>query len=237
MSIIKKEPKLIQLYHQSLAIKIQNDEQLTRINSTMGSWDEESLYRLRNQQYANFYDNYNDNDWFCFVKRYILLLEIQIRAKHILMLPFPIYLIHLIAQFSMARIYPLFIMPNCYSQVWLGSQCKQFVLNNCIYKFELFICDKNCDILKHKLSFYPNKGLFYCCNYEKNNNKYQISSSLTHQINPIIQKSDDASLKIYVSLTLQYKPKYIIISINLHNINKSVKNNTKQCICYTIDNA
>lgn len=210
--------QIIKSIHQ---IAIKSDDEL--INSTNFQWKS-----LQIQQEINLYNNYNDVEWFNFIKQYILLLQSEIRRKHILLSIFPFYIIHIISQFSSPLFYPLFIIPNdnYWYTISIQNQKKKLILNHIIYKFEFFICNNYCDI-KHKVSYYPHNGLFCCYNNFKDN---KHASIIKHKTIPFINTT-----QIYVSLEIQYKFKEIIIIIKLNN-EKNDNNNNNRVFCYKIGN-
>lgn len=188
---------------------------------------------IKSKQQEIFYQNYGDDDWFNFVKRYMLLLESKILKNNIILSLLPLFIIHIIAKYSSAIFYPLFIIPkNLICEFCIERQMKKFVLEHYVYKFEFVICDKKLHI-KHKASYYPNKGIFYCCNLDNN----KITGFAYNQKNvPIIDNSENDN-QVYVSIELEYKGFKIRITIYIHQLQKGFFNDKNaHSICYEIDN-
>ena len=171
-----------------------------------------------------FYDNLNDEDWFMFVKRYVLLLKSQILQKNIVLSILPLFIIHIIAQYSICNLYPLFVIPNnniC--RFCIQSQKKKFILKRFVYKFEFVICNKKLQII-HKLTYHTNKGIFSCCSMDKNEIKCM---NIKCEGKPIVRINDKNEL--HVSIEMQYNQGNIQIFIQLKN-----NNNNEQLCSYEI---
>lgn len=187
-------------------------------------WYWKSIY---NQD--QFYNNYHDDDWFFFVKRCICMMEIAVLKKNILFSVIPLFIIHIIAEFCMPILYPMFIIPNndILELFAIKTQKKQLILNQFVYKLQFIICNQNLQI-KHRLSYYPNRGLFYCCNLQDK----KIISSMRKQFNntDIVTKKTDCGL--YICLEIEYKPCCTTIMICVKWCHKS----TSHYWFYDVDN-
>ena len=192
--------------------------------------DNESECVLSTQQRKKFYSHYNDEDLFIFIKRYMLLLESAIlRKKNILLSVLPLFIIHIISQYASLILNPLFVMPSLSFRRNinnLSTQKRQFRLNNYVYKFEFVVFSSTNLHIKHKLSYYPNRGLFYYCNFENGTvtkfDKYQVENY------PICGD-------LYVSIQIEYHTVIFTIKICVWNNNFGVINN-KHFWRYSLDN-
>ena len=100
-----------------------------------------------------FYSKQFDNGWFNFVKIYILLLEKRILYKNIVLSILPLFIIHIVSEYSSPLLFPLFLMPSN-SLLSIQAQKKKFILNNVIKKFEIIICNRYSQKIKHKKLLY-----------------------------------------------------------------------------------
>ena len=173
----------------------------------------------------SFYAKYFDDEWFNFVKRYLLLLEKAVIAKKILLSILPFYIIHLVSQYSSPLLFPLFIMPtNCL--LVIKAQKKKFILNNVIKKFELLICNRYQQHVKHKLSYYPNTGLFIASSMCCTDGDKIIYNCLKYKTEPIVRNTYSSEFKLLVHLEMKH---------NKDNIGILIKINEEIEFCYKID--
>ena len=165
-----------------------------------------------------FYSKQFDNGWFNFVKIYILLLEKRILYKNIVLSILPLFIIHIVSEYSSPLLFPLFLMPSN-SLLSIQAQKKKFILNNVIKKFEIIICNRYSQKIKHKLAYYPNSGVFIAGTennlYSTCNNKISYNC-LKYETKPIINNNDNFSqIKILVHLEIHYDEEDIRILMQI----------------------
>ena len=176
---------------------------------TVSVWNEEEEEKWYSKQF--------DNEWFNFVKIYILLLQKRIVYKNIISLILPLFIIHIISEYSSPLLFPLFLMPSN-SLMSIQAQKKKFILNNVIKKFEIIICNRYSQKIKHKLAYYPNSGVFIAGtvnNLYATGNNHIAYTCLKYKTKPIINCDNCSQIKILVHLETQYREEDIRILIKI----------------------